>query len=91
MATEVRIEMNRAGIQAILKAPDVQDDLLRRAKLIANAANTMGSGDSGEDFVASGYFGRNRARASVITATQTGKRDESEDKILTRAIDAGRA
>jgi hypothetical protein len=83
MAGTVRIEMNPAGIRALLTDGGVAADMLRRATAVAEAAGGT------EDFVPSVYIGR-RARASVITATQTAREAEATDLALTRAIDAGR-
>jgi len=38
----------------------------------------------------SAMVGKNRARASVITATHSARRAEATRRALTRAIDAGR-
>jgi hypothetical protein len=84
MAGTVRIEMNPAGIRALLTDGGVAADMLRRATAVAEAAG------GGEDFVPSVYIGRSRARASVITATEAGREAEAIDLRLTRAIDAGR-
>lgn len=84
MAGTVRIEMNPAGIGALLKSEEVAANMLARATAVAEAAG------GGEDFVPSVYLGRSRARASVITATQAGREAEATNLVLTRAIDAGR-
>jgi hypothetical protein len=84
MAGTVRIEMNPAGIRALLTDEGVGADLLRRATDVAAAAG------GGEDFVPSVYLGRSRFRASVITATKAGREAEATSLALTRAIDAGR-
>ncbi|HLS46088.1 MAG TPA: hypothetical protein VK045_11695 [Ornithinicoccus sp.] len=82
MASKVRIEMNPAGFQAILKSAEVQADLGRRAEAIANAA--------GDGMDVDVRVGRTRARASVRTGSPEAMRAEARDKTLTRAIDAGR-
>lgn len=82
MAT-VRIEVNGAGIRALLKSPEVQADLGRRAGAIAAAA---GPGHDVDVRV-----GATRARASVRTGTAAAKRAEAQERALTRAIDAGRS
>lgn len=82
MASKVRIEMNPAGFQEILKSAGVQADLERRAEAIANAA--------GDGMDVDVRVGRTRARASVRTGTPEAMRAEARDKTLTRAIDAGR-
>lgn len=82
MATEVRLELNRAGMAALLKSEEVQADLRRRAQAIAAAA--------GEGMDVDVRVGATRARASVRTGTDEARRAEATDKTLTAALDAGR-
>ncbi|WP_230670759.1 hypothetical protein [Rathayibacter sp. Leaf248] len=84
MAGKVRVEMNSAGAAAILKGPEVQAELKRRADAIRAAAG------SDEDFTVLEAVGRNRAGAYVITTSREGRKAEAEDRALTRALDAGR-
>lgn len=78
----VRVKVNRAAIRALLKSPEVADDLDRRARRIASAAGTGFEVDS--------RIGSNRARSSVRTETFEARRAEATGRSLTRAIDAGR-
>lgn len=78
----VRIVLNRRGVRDILRSREVADDLRRRAERIAAAA-----GPGHEVEVA---IGRNRARASVRTATIDAMVAEGTSRTLTRALDAGR-
>lgn len=71
-----------AAIGKLLESPAVKADLKRRADRIAAAA--------GPGFEASVVSGRNRARASVITATPEARLAEARDHVLLRALDAGR-
>lgn len=89
MAGEVRIEMNSAGVQQLLKSQEVKDALLERATRIAEAANANAGGD-GSDFEVDERVGAQRARASIRTASHNGRLAEAEDRALTRALDAGR-
>lgn len=82
MAQRIRIEMNRKGVEELLKSPEVQADLQRRAEAIAQAA--------GPGMVAEARVGRTRARASVRTGDFDAILAEARDKALTKAIDAGR-
>lgn len=82
MAEKIRVEVNSAGIQALLKSPEVEDLLLAKAQRIAAAA--------GDGMEASSRVGKTRARASVITATRAARKAEATDRALTSAIDAGR-
>jgi hypothetical protein len=77
-----RIELNRAGVKALLKSPEMVADLGQRASRIAQSA---GPGHSHE-----AKAGRNRALASVWTTTRQAREDEARNRNLTRAIDAGR-
>lgn len=82
MASRVRIVLNRRGVRELLRSPEVLADLKRRAEAIAAAA--------GDGMEPSAMVGKNRARASVITATHNARRAEAVTRALTRAIDAGR-
>lgn len=84
MAKNIRVKINSKGAVAVLKSPEVQAMLLERARRSAAAAG-------GEpDFEASVTVGKNRARASVITATHAGRLAEAKDRKLTKALDAAR-
>lgn len=82
MARRGRIVLNRKGMRALLRSPEVLADLKRRAEAIAARA--------GDGMEPSAMVGKNRARASVITATHSARRAEATSRALTRAIDAGR-
>lgn len=81
MAT-VRVVLNRRGIREILRSDRVRRDLVARAQRIADAA---GPGHEVQE-----YTGRNRARATVRTASFEARASEAHDRTLTRAFDAGR-
>lgn len=78
----IKVKINSAGAEAILKSDEVLADLERRAKAIAAAA--------GDGFETSSMVGQSRARAGVGTGTREAMRSEAEDRSLTRALDAGR-
>lgn len=82
MADKIRIDINSAGIQALLKSSEVQAILRAKADRIAAAA--------GEGMQATSRIGHTRARASVVTATRAARRAEAVNRSLTKAIDAGR-
>jgi len=86
VAQKIRIVMNPAGVDALLKSAEVQDDLRRRAQNIADAAGEY----QGDHFEVDVRVGRTRARASVRTASYEAMLAEARDKVLTRALDAGR-
>jgi hypothetical protein len=81
---QIKIDLNDAGIREVLQSAEVQADLRRRAKAIAQAAG-------GEpDFVGDAEIVGDRVMGFVVTATHEGRRAEAEDRALTRALDAGR-
>lgn len=77
----MRVELNRATVRDLLRDPSVTD-LAARAGRIAEAA--------GPGMEASVTIGRNRAHASVRTATWPARYAEARERKLSRAIDAGR-
>jgi hypothetical protein len=82
MGSSIRIEMNSAGIRELLRSAGVRADLARRARAIAAAA--------GEGMEVREELRRDRARASVFTATKEARIAEASTRSLTRALDAGR-
>jgi hypothetical protein len=78
----VRIVLNRRGVRELLRSPEIQRDLRRRAEAIARVAGPGHEVDT--------QVGRNRARAAVITGTFEAAHNEATNRSLTRAIDAGR-
>lgn len=85
MAGSVRIEMNHAGAEAILKDSAVLAELERRGRAIAAAAG-------GEpDFQVETQTGSRRARVIIRTATLRGMLGEAKDRRLSSALDAGRS
>lgn len=79
---DVKVKLNSRAIAALLKSPEVQDDLRSRAARVAAAA---GPGMESEVSV-----GTTRARAHVWTATFEARHAEATERRLTAALDAGR-
>jgi len=79
---DAKIVMNSAGIQALLKSQEVQDELSARADRIAAAA--------GDGFEVQTTVGKTRAHSSVNSMTADAWYQEAAHKTLTSAIDAGR-
>lgn len=77
-----KVRLNRKGVRELLRSREVLSDLERRANAIAAAA--------GEGMEVDSEVGRNRARASVRTATREAVLAEAQQRALTRALDAGR-
>lgn len=84
--SNVRIELNRAGVGELLKSSEVRADLARRASAIAAAAAAAGGGTFGHE----ASVGKSRARAAVWTEDVEAMLAEANHRALTRAIDAGR-
>ena len=81
MARDVKVKLNRRGVEALLKSSGVQADLLARARRIATAA--------GEGMVAEAQIGRTRARATVITTTTEAMLAEARERRLSSSVQAG--
>ena len=79
----VRIELNHSAIGELLKSPEIMALLRSHGDSIAEAA--------GHDVTVEERIGKSRARVSVRAEAFNARVAESEDKILTRALDAGRA
>jgi hypothetical protein len=77
-----RIKLNRKGVAALLKSPEVKADIRSRAGRIAATA--------GPGFEARTSVGRTRARAVVITTTSEARLAQAKDRKLSNAISAGR-
>lgn len=77
-----RVVLNRAGVRSLLRSEEVRSDLERRARSVSRAA--------GDGYEMDSEVGRNRARASVRTATTEAVWDNAENRSLARALDAGR-
>lgn len=78
----VTVKMNRQGVDALLKSPDVAAELNRRARRIASAA--------GPGMEVRSSIGRTRARAVVITSTPEARAAEATDRRLSAALWSGR-
>lgn len=78
----IKVKLKPGAVQKLLKLPEMERDLLRRAKAIAAAAGPGMEPDSS--------IGKTRARASVHTATWQARRAEAHGRALTAAIDHGR-
>lgn len=76
------------GVQELLKGAEVQVDLKARADKMAGTANATAGLTDG--FLSEIGVGKVRARARVFTATADAMVAEARDRVLTRAIDAGR-
>lgn len=82
---DVVIKFNIAGFNELRRCDAVRADLQTRADRIAAAASV-----SGGVFETNARRGRKRARVSVVTVDWEARHNESTDRVLTRAVDAGR-
>lgn len=80
MAT--KIKWNVKAFRELRLEPGVIADLEKRAEAVAAAA--------GDGYEASAMAGKNRGRASVITANYAAIRDNARNQTLLRSLDAGR-
>lgn len=79
---KVKLEFNRVGFNAVRHDPAIVADIRRRAEAIAAAA--------GDGFEVIDTDNPGRAGAMVVANTFEARRAEATDKVLTKAIDAGR-
>lgn len=84
----VRIRLNQRGVRSLLRGPEIQRDLKRRADSIAAAADSAAGTEGGHDVEID--VGRNRARADIATHTPEAMYAEATERTLTRSVDAGR-
>ena len=83
MAVE-KLNLDSKAIEAIMRSPEVQAELKRRADAIARGA--------GPGFRSEVKQGRgDRAIATVWTGTYEARKAQAHDRALTKAIDAGRS
>jgi len=78
--SQIKVELNDAGIQELLNGSGVQEFLRGKAEAVR-----AGAAASGGEYEATVQPGKKRARASVITSDIEAKKAESESQALTRA------
>lgn len=83
MATKIKIEMIPAGFVETMRSAEVRADLKSRGERIRDA-----TGVDGFEVIETENAGR--AGVLVVANTIQARRAEAKDKVLTRAIDAGR-
>lgn len=88
----VKFKWNLQAFRDLRNSPGVIADLERRANAIAAAANGADRNAEGEPdgYVAAAGPGKNRGRATVVTATAPAMADNARHQTLIRALDAGR-
>lgn len=80
---KIRVVIDDAAAEALLKSPEVRADLRRRGQAIRAAAGP-GTYDVTESTTPT------RARVSVGTADHTARQAEATNRSLTKALGAGR-
>ena len=83
MATKVKIVMINAGFNAVRRSDGVRADLKARAERIRDATGVEG-------FAVIETDNASRSGALVVANTYAARKAEATDKVLTKAIDAGR-
>ncbi len=83
-----RITLNNRNVAALLKSPQVQAELRRRAERVRAAADAAANDPGGHRVVTE--VGHHRARAAVITDTPKSMWKEAVHHTLTSSLDAGR-
>lgn len=83
MATKIKIEMIPAGFSGTMRSAEVKADLKARAERVRDA-----TGVEGFEVIETDNAGR--SGALVVATTYEARKAEATDKVLTKAIDAGR-
>ncbi|MCR4805777.1 MAG: hypothetical protein K5981_09080 [Clostridia bacterium] len=78
MSNKVRIELNREGVQALLRSSEMMDAV---AELARSAQGRLGDG-----YEVSTYAGRNRVNASIEAATAEARRENMETNSILKAL-----
>lgn len=88
---KIRIELNRETVRGILRgelAPEVSAKLLAMGAAVEGAATA--AAPEGAVFSTNSHVGRNRFRVTVAAVNGVAYRAESEDRVLTLALNAAR-
>lgn len=73
-----KFELNRAGVAAIMKSPEMVAVLKEHAKKVESKA--------GSGYEINSYVGKNRANVSVKTKTKKAIRDNNKNNTLLKAL-----
>ena len=74
----VKVELNDAGVRALLQSAEIKTQCKQLADGIAARAGT--------GYQVTTYTGRTRVNASVIAATNAAKRDNMKNNTLLKAV-----
>ena len=76
-----KIELNREGVRALLKSPEMMDICSELAEEVASRA--------GDGYETSTYVGKNRVNASVKAETFRAMHDNLKNNTLLKALRSG--
>lgn len=79
--SNVRIELNSAGIRELLHCPEIAGACREAARAYADRL--------GEGYELSEYSGRTRVNVSVYAATEAANRDNLENNTMLRGLNNG--
>ena len=79
--SSVKFKPNKRTAEAILKGPEVQALLARKAAAVASRA--------GEGFTSGVRVGKDRARAYVLPETYQARKRQAREHVLERAVGRG--
>lgn len=92
MGSYIRVRINPAGARAVLNSSEVQAELLRRANLVKERAESFGSGKYEADVQA----GKTRAHALIKTLpgrsseAYRSRRSNAKHNSLSKSLDAAK-
>jgi hypothetical protein len=89
----VRVKLISRGIRELLQSRDTADEMLRRARNVADQAKTNApvvSGTYRASIVAETHQGPTRVTGRAVARAEYAQAVEARHRVLGRAIDAGR-
>lgn len=78
MANNVKVKLNKAGVRAMLRSPEMLAICEKHASDIARRC--------GEGYETDSFVGRNRVNAMVSANTYEAKRDNAENNTILKAV-----
>lgn len=79
-----KFKLNRQGVRELMKSPEMQVVLNKKAQEVAKIANTSASG-----YVVDTYTGKTRANASVYAKTSKARKDNYKNNTLLKSLGSG--
>jgi len=78
MANNVKVKLNKAGVRAMLRSPEMLAICEKHASDIVRRC--------GEGYETDSFVGRNRVNAMVSASTYEAKRDNAENNTILKAV-----